>query len=121
MRNAGIYALYRALLELRQTDPVLRSPSRDRTDARSLGAQLLLVRRTDESGQRILLANFGNESNVQVAEITGDGQIGSDALRLILNTTDDPFGGIGYQPELTEQDGKTVVRIPARTAVIYAI
>ncbi|HEX3302474.1 MAG TPA: malto-oligosyltrehalose trehalohydrolase, partial [Thermomicrobiales bacterium] len=40
-RNAGIYALYRDLLELRRTDSVLRSPSRDRTEAKELGAQIL--------------------------------------------------------------------------------
>jgi maltooligosyltrehalose trehalohydrolase len=120
-RNAGTYALYQALLELRQTDPVLRSPSRDRTDARPLGAQLLLVRRTDESGQRILLANFGNESNVPLTEITETLETGADALRLVLNTADEQFGGIGYQPELTEQNGKPVICIPARSAVIYAI
>jgi maltooligosyltrehalose trehalohydrolase len=120
-RNAGIYALYRALLELRQTDLVLQSPSRDRTEAKPVGAQLLVVRRTDASGQRVLLANFGNESNVPVVEITGDEQTGADALRLILNTGDEQFGGIGYQPELAEQNGHPVIRIPARSAVIYAL
>jgi hypothetical protein len=68
-----------------------------------------------------LLANFGNESSVPVVEITGDEQIGADALRLILNTADEQFGGIGYQPELAEQNGHPVIRIPARSAVIYAL
>jgi maltooligosyltrehalose trehalohydrolase len=120
-RNAGIYALYRALLELRRTDPVLESPRRDRTEARPLGAQLLLVRRTDETGQRILLANFGNESDVPITAITGDEQTSADHLRLILNTAEEQFGGISYQPELIEQDGQSFIRIPARTAVIYVV
>ena len=52
-RNPGIYMLYRDLLELRRTDSVLQSPSRDRTEATELGAQILSVRRTDPTGQRV--------------------------------------------------------------------
>jgi maltooligosyltrehalose trehalohydrolase len=119
-RNAGIYAVYRALLELRNTDSVLRSPRRDRTEAKELGAQMLSVRRSAESGERILIANFGSASNVPVAEITGDKGTGVVSLELIFCSTDERYGGIGYRPESTDQDGRPAIRVPARSAVIYA-
>jgi maltooligosyltrehalose trehalohydrolase len=120
-RNAGIYALYRDLLELRRTDSVLRSPSRDRTEAKELGAQILSVRRTDPTGQRVLIANFGSASNVLVAEIAGAASGEADMPRLFFCSTDERYGGIGYPPESTEQDGEPVICIPARSAVIYAV
>ena len=120
-RNAGIYTLYSDLLELRSTDSVLRSTRRDRTEAKELGAQMLSVRRSDESDERMLIANFGSASNVPVPEITGGADRGVDELRLIICSTDERYAGIGYRPESIEQDGAPVIRIPARSAVIYAL
>jgi len=58
--NAGVYNLYRTLLELRQTDPVLKRQDRSATRARALGEHVLAIRRWHEGGQRLLIANFGD-------------------------------------------------------------
>jgi maltooligosyltrehalose trehalohydrolase len=55
-----VYALYKHLLELRRTDPVLREPSRERTKATSEGP-LLVVRRWRDAEERALFVNFSAE------------------------------------------------------------
>ncbi|ADV67453.1 malto-oligosyltrehalose trehalohydrolase [Deinococcus maricopensis] len=56
--HARTRALYRAALGLRRSDPVLRSPSRDTLHARADG-DVLIVRRADEHGTRVLVWNLG--------------------------------------------------------------
>jgi maltooligosyltrehalose trehalohydrolase len=119
--NHGIYALYQALLSLRLTDPVLQSPDRDRTEAISLGAQILAVRRTGKEGERVLIANFGSDSSVPISDVTGSPDRSIDDARLIFNSTGEQYGGIGYRPEAQEHNGQPVIRVPARSALIYAL
>ncbi len=57
-RHAGVLALYRALLKLRRTDPVLRHASRDDLHAEARG-DVLVVRRRLGADARVLCANFG--------------------------------------------------------------
>jgi maltooligosyltrehalose trehalohydrolase len=58
--HARVLSLYRALLALRRSDPVLSHPSRAELSARAHGP-LLEVRRTLRDEQRVLWANFGSE------------------------------------------------------------
>lgn len=58
--HARVLALYRDLLTLRRTDPVLRAPSREGMEADVLHG-LLRVRRRAGGEERVLLANFSSE------------------------------------------------------------
>jgi maltooligosyltrehalose trehalohydrolase len=53
-----VLELYRSLLALRASDPVLRDPSRDRLSAEAHG-DVLAVRRWRDRDVRLLLVNFG--------------------------------------------------------------
>jgi 1,4-alpha-glucan branching enzyme len=58
--HAGLFALHRALLQLRATDPVLRDRSRSRMRAWSEG-ELLVVDRWSEGGRRRVIANLTSD------------------------------------------------------------
>jgi maltooligosyltrehalose trehalohydrolase len=60
-RNAEVYNLYRTLLALRRSDPVLSQQQRLQTRARAVGEHLLALRRWHDTDERLLLANFGQE------------------------------------------------------------
>ena len=51
--------MYRHLLNLRKTDPVLRNRSRQHLSAGSVGTDLLWVKTETEAGERVLLWNVG--------------------------------------------------------------
>ena len=51
--------MYRHLLSLRKTDPVLRNRSRQHLSAGSVGTDLLWVKTETEAGERVLLWNVG--------------------------------------------------------------
>lgn len=57
--HAKTLALYRELLRLRKTDPVLKNRDRHHLTAGSLGDDLLWVRTQTEAGERLLLWNVG--------------------------------------------------------------
>jgi maltooligosyltrehalose trehalohydrolase len=56
--HARVLSLYRRLLELRRTDPVLKDSSRERLSAEAIG-EVLVVQRWNERERRVLVANFG--------------------------------------------------------------
>jgi maltooligosyltrehalose trehalohydrolase len=58
--GASLVAWYQSLLRSRHTDPVLRDQSRERTEARALGRDVLAVRRWVAGDERLLLVNFGD-------------------------------------------------------------
>ncbi|MCC6174584.1 MAG: malto-oligosyltrehalose trehalohydrolase [Chloroflexi bacterium] len=62
VRNADVYALYRTLLALRRDDPVLQVQDRAMTRARALGRGLLAIRRWQGADERLLLANFADQT-----------------------------------------------------------
>jgi maltooligosyltrehalose trehalohydrolase len=59
--HGRVLALYRALLALRASDPVLREPARDRLTAEAYG-DVLAVRRWRGRDERVLLVNFGRSA-----------------------------------------------------------
>lgn len=98
--NTGIYNLYRDLIQLRRSQPAMRSTDRGTCVATAMGAELIQVVRSANGQELTLLANFGPETSVS---------IGGD-WSLMLSTDDVKYGGTGaaHQPGI----------ISARTAVV---
>jgi maltooligosyltrehalose trehalohydrolase len=115
-RNAGIYELYRALLDLRHRDPVLSHHDRMTTRASALGAQAITVHRWHGDEHRLLIANFGAETKLGRMTTPGLSDLPTGDWRLLLSTSDLRFGGTG-EPVTIEADAVT---LPARSAVIIA-
>ncbi|HVV50003.1 MAG TPA: malto-oligosyltrehalose trehalohydrolase [Polyangia bacterium] len=59
--HAGVLALYRELLRLRRSDPVLRDATRRGLQARAVG-EVLIVERRSGAEKRTLLVNFGRSA-----------------------------------------------------------
>lgn len=77
-QGRALQALYRRLLELRRSDPVLRDQARERTEPCALSRDVLAVRRWRGDAERLLLVNFGE------ADFSTD-QFG-DSWRVLLTT-----------------------------------
>jgi maltooligosyltrehalose trehalohydrolase len=106
--GASLARLYAALLHLRVTDPVLRVADREQFDARTLGPDVLLVRRGLGDQVRLFAANYGDHpTSLPLSE---------GGWRVLLHTDAAEFGGSGSAVTI---DG-TAVRVPARTAVVLA-
>jgi maltooligosyltrehalose trehalohydrolase len=65
-RHARILTLYQRLLRLRRSDPVLGNPSRERMTVEARGG-LLVVRRSTDDQQRLLLANLTDQPIAEAA------------------------------------------------------
>jgi len=85
--HAEVLELYRRLLRLRQSDPVLSRGSRHETRAWASG-NVLGVERRHAGQRRLLLVNFG-KSTVPLAEIDG---VSLDTAEPILATADITHG-----------------------------
>jgi len=114
--HAGIYRLYRDLLALRRDDPVLIINDRGTTHAVALTSQVIAVHRWQGDAHRLLLANIGNETTVDVAAVL-DLPAGWHGIAKLLDTGHARFGGEGRESEW----GESGVTIPPRTASIWAI
>ena len=108
--GAQISALYRELLRLRRSDPVLSKQDRHAMQARAIGNDILAVHFHAEEGDRLMLANFGEETSLSASEWAWDSTAG---LHILLDTNESRFGGRGERPAL---DGDTL-RLPAHCAV----
>jgi len=67
-RNAGMVRLYRDLLRLRRTDAVLSRTGRRETEAAAAGDRVAVVLRRGEAGSRLLLANLGDATQLDVMQ-----------------------------------------------------
>ena len=119
--NAGIYALYRALLQLRREDPVLAIADRRKVDAKALGAQALAVHRWQDDGHRLLIANFGAATSLPIGETPVLRDLPAGRLRLVLSTANRRFGGSGERAWIRGRRSSSRVEVPARTAAIFAV
>ncbi len=108
--GAEISALYRELLRLRRSDPVLSKQDRHAMQARAIGNDILAVQFHAEEGDRLMLANFGEETSLSASEWARDSTAG---LHILLDTNESRFGGRGERPAL---DGD-ILRLPAHCAV----
>jgi maltooligosyltrehalose trehalohydrolase len=104
--HRGVLSLYRSLLRLRRTHPVLAAPARDRFEVRALGAGGLAMRRDATDGQALLL----------VCSFTGAVESPADG-ELLLWTESEEFGGSGPRPDLDA--GR--IRLPSAGAAIVAL
>lgn len=78
-QHSEVLNLYQTLLALRHDDPVLRFQDRQRTRARAITPDVLAVRRWHGEGERLLLANFGDESiEVETGMLAA---VGTESLR----------------------------------------
>src|SRR5919107_2202384 len=98
--NAPTYDLYKALLDLRRSDPVLSTRDRATTCAFAVGAQIVVVHRWLGTAHRVLVANFGAVTSLPLADTPGLEAMGSIDWRLLLSTSDRQFGGSGGETGL---------------------
>ncbi|MEA2510652.1 MAG: maltooligosyltrehalose trehalohydrolase [Thermomicrobiales bacterium] len=119
--NAGIYALYRALLQLRGEDPVLAISDRTSVRAEALGAQALAVHRWQGDEHRLLIANFGAATSLPIGEIPILRDVPDGRWRLVLSTANRRFGGTGERAWVRGRGREARVEVPARTAAIFAV
>ena len=119
-RNAGILGLYRRLLHLRQTDPVLRQNDRMKSRASAVTAEVVAVHRWWGTEQRLLLANFGPEAELGM-DAPAFRPFHNRPWKVLLSTSDEAFGGSGDTVDVDGLLGDRRVTIPARSAVIFAV
>ncbi len=109
-RGAGrlIRGLYRELLRLRATDPVLAAARDGRTplDARAIGERAIVVEVANAAGTRLIVANFGEALEVPLP----------GSPRTLLCTDEGRFGGFGRTPAAA---GNTM-EMPAHAAALFA-
>jgi maltooligosyltrehalose trehalohydrolase len=69
-RHAEVFEAYRALLQLRRSDPVFRLPERKSSRALAAGEHFLVVHRWRGEAHRLVLLNFGEiEASVPIEEL----------------------------------------------------
>jgi maltooligosyltrehalose trehalohydrolase len=117
-RGAGrdIYALYRELLSLRRTDPVLRSQDRERMRAHAVYRDVLLVHSWHGQAQRLVAVNFGDGIESSATALGAPGDVSGRTWLVRLSTDERRFGGSGRDARFSAED----IRIPGRTALWLA-
>ena len=119
--NAPIYRLYQELLALRRGDLVLSTGDRAGTRTFAVGAQIIVVHRWSGTAHRVLVANFGAAASLPLDETQGlEATAGAD-WRLLLSTANERFGGNGREAGLCGSEPHRHLRVPARSAAIFAI
>ncbi|CAA9567147.1 MAG: GH13_10 / GH13 / GH13_9 / GH13_36 / GH13_ 37 / CBM48 / GH13_8 / GH13_11 [uncultured Thermomicrobiales bacterium] len=117
--NAGIYALYQALLALRRDDPVLATQDRARTRAAAVGAQAIAVHRWHEHRHRLLIANAGPSVGILVKDQPLLAALPLANAEPLLSTAERRFGGGGDRAFVTDKGDGWRIEVPARTAVVF--
>ncbi len=118
--NVGTYDLYRELLRLRRTDPVLVERDRTRTKADAIGAQVVTVARWVGDEYRLLVANFGPSTGIPLADHPTLAALPGEKWRLLLTTSERRFRGGNDRCGLTGQGERRRLEMPARTAAVFA-
>jgi maltooligosyltrehalose trehalohydrolase len=114
-RNQETLALYTDLLNLRRNDPVLREADRNRLHATAPSTSVVALHRWSDAGQRLFLVNFGEATEVAIAE-TVAADMPRAEWRLEWHAGSTRYGGDGRSPTLEQG----VVRLPAWTAVLFS-
>ncbi|MGQ9676197.1 MAG: malto-oligosyltrehalose trehalohydrolase [Chloroflexota bacterium] len=126
--HAETYRLYKDLIALRRTDPVLREPSRRRLIAGSLSDTLLVVKRWSNRGERLALFNFGPATVALLDDPELIGQAALERWRLLFTTARPEYGAEPVGPMLQTEDsalsphsGQALsVGLPGSSAVVLA-
>jgi maltooligosyltrehalose trehalohydrolase len=101
--HAAVLQLYRTLLALRRTDPVMHAGSRKELSARAVG-DVLIVERWNAAGRRCLVLNLSS-APVPYAELSLSQAAGGEGVDVLFSSD-----------ECSERRDA----VPARTAVILA-
>ena len=118
-RHEPTLELYRELLDLRHNDSVFQTADRERSHATAVGARCLVLHRWTEDEDRLVIANFGSEIELDVASFPGV-TVGTAEPRIVLDTGDTRFGGDGRVSRWIQESGGNHLVLPARTAVVIA-
>lgn len=113
--NAPVLDLYRALLSLRTSDPVLSQNDRSRTQATAHGVHALSVHRWNGEEHRLLIANFGSAVTIAL----DDPAFHHLHWQEIFTSTAPEFGGSGELVQEIDGEHGPALRIPARTAILF--
>jgi maltooligosyltrehalose trehalohydrolase len=116
--NRGTYRLYRDLLRLRQSDPVLRRQSRPDTHVTELGPMAVAVKRAHGDDHRVLIANFGTEP-LSLSQSQA-GELGLDNARALVATGWRRYGGTGDTARWRGRGASRQYLIPAESAIVLA-
>lgn len=117
--NAGIYRLYRALIALRRTDPVLVHNDRTHVRAEALTAQVIVIHRWWGAEQRLILANFGAATQIKVSDAPFLARLPVQGWRIVLNTASRSHDGSGERACVTGRGASRTISLPARSATIF--
>lgn len=120
-RNAGVYRLYRDLLRLRKSDPVLAVQDPTRLQTATPSDQIVAVLRTTDAGQRPFIANFGPPVQLSPAELPLCSSLPATGWRLLLTTTARRYGGCGQRPQLRGRGRAWQLSLPARCGVLFCL
>ena len=118
-QHPGVLELYRTMLWLRRTDPVLQVPDLRQTAAWSPNAQVVVVHRWNGGDHRVLVANFGQSITMPEALFEKVPGGLSSGWSLELQTAESRFGGRDHRVAL-EGEPPVSLSIPARTAAVFA-
>jgi maltooligosyltrehalose trehalohydrolase len=119
--NAGVLALYRSLLDLRRTDPVLSVNDRRQTQAVALTAQVVALHRWSGDEHRLLIANFGMALDLDEAALHPLSLPAGRDWTLLLSTSDVAFGGSSAAPDHGDATRGQPLHVPARTAALWSL
>jgi maltooligosyltrehalose trehalohydrolase len=116
--NSGVVRLHQDLLRLRRTDTVLQRADRLRTAALPIGGSVLAVRRWDDSGERLLLANVGEALAIDLNDLWLAPAARPGHWRCLVSTARRRYSGEPRARVHRLDVGRVVV--PTETALILA-
>jgi maltooligosyltrehalose trehalohydrolase len=111
--HAGVFLLYRELLQLRRTHPALRARVRDTWTAEACGDRTIALLRMSASEDLLLVMHVGDAGTVELPAMPGDR---TDACwDIMLHTEEARFGGSDAAPTLT---AGLRLRLPSPSSVL---
>ena len=114
----AIYRMYRELLRLRRTDPVLSIPDRARTKASAPGESTVTLVRWGEAGRRLVVANFGPAAEFTLRELLPS-EWSQDGWRQLFSTCGRRYDGTGQRPSFSGVGPSRRLRMPAASAAVF--
>jgi maltooligosyltrehalose trehalohydrolase len=113
--HARLHDLYRALLELRRTEPLITDPRAPDVEAATVpGHEAVILRRRSRDRRRELMVVLNadeSDAGVVIPDASG-------VWERILDTADERWGGPGGPPEAPDSSPGTGVIVPDATGVL---
>ncbi|MCL5962079.1 MAG: malto-oligosyltrehalose trehalohydrolase [Chloroflexi bacterium] len=116
--QAGIYRLYRDLIDLRKSDPVLARQDRFNLRCRALAPSLIALHRWQGTDHRLVLANFGQATCVRFGESPFLSDLASRPWQVLWSTAGPEYALCKGQPGVDVVGGAVEVEIPAACVVV---